>query len=262
MEFVNLCVEPQDKAATELFGGNLKEARHKAKSDIWLGIERLGVNDDSAANPTSSTPHQFHLIRPFLLEAANFMETLSRAIERTSHHTTSVILNSPRSPVRSVSKSCVALALTRHQNLPSLISQSTYLPTLSRSRQTLRIQLLCKDLTATRLYSHSYALSNIRTRNTHTMATSDPSVPLSVSAAPEVAQKQLSGVEASKRLAAYKAVEDHFDVNYKYIGIGSGSTVVYVVEAIAAKGRDVTSRMIFVPTYEILLKLSGFLASM
>lgn len=58
----------------------------------------------------------------------------------------------------------------------------------------------------------------------------------------------LSPVEASKRRAAYKAVEDHFDPFYKYVGIGSGSTVVYVVEAIAAKGRDITSKMIFVPT--------------
>lgn len=55
-------------------------------------------------------------------------------------------------------------------------------------------------------------------------------------------------VEISKRLAAYKAVDDHFDESYSYIGIGSGSTVVYVVEAIAAKGRDVTNRMVFVPT--------------
>lgn len=60
--------------------------------------------------------------------------------------------------------------------------------------------------------------------------------------------KELTGVEASKRLAANKAVEDHFDPSYRYIGIGSGSTVVYVVEAIAAKGRDVTSKQIFVPT--------------
>jgi len=59
---------------------------------------------------------------------------------------------------------------------------------------------------------------------------------------------ELAGVEASKRRAAYKAVEDHFSPDYKYIGIGSGSTVVYVVEAIAALGRDVTSRQIFVPT--------------
>jgi len=57
-------------------------------------------------------------------------------------------------------------------------------------------------------------------------------------------------IEESKRRAAYKAVEEQFDTSYKYIGIGSGSTVVYVVEAIAAKGRDVTSKMIFVPTGE------------
>jgi ribose 5-phosphate isomerase A len=59
---------------------------------------------------------------------------------------------------------------------------------------------------------------------------------------------ELSPIEASKRRAAYKAVEDHFDPSYRYIGIGSGSTVVYVVEAIAEKSRDVTSKMIFVPT--------------
>ncbi len=58
----------------------------------------------------------------------------------------------------------------------------------------------------------------------------------------------LSKIEQSKRLAAYKAVEDHFDLSYRYVGIGSGSTVVYVVEAIAGKGRDITSKMIFVPT--------------
>ena len=60
--------------------------------------------------------------------------------------------------------------------------------------------------------------------------------------------KELKGVEASKRLAAYKAVEDHWDPSFRYIGIGSGSTVVYVVEAIAAKGREVTSKQVFVPT--------------
>jgi ribose 5-phosphate isomerase A len=60
--------------------------------------------------------------------------------------------------------------------------------------------------------------------------------------------RTLSPVEASKRRAAYKAVEDHFDPSYKYVGIGSGSTVVYVVEAIAEKGPEVTSKMTFVPT--------------
>jgi ribose 5-phosphate isomerase A len=62
------------------------------------------------------------------------------------------------------------------------------------------------------------------------------------------AARQLSPVEASKRRAAYKAVADHFDPSFRYIGIGSGSTVVYVVEAIAEQGKDITSKMIFVPT--------------
>jgi ribose 5-phosphate isomerase A len=81
------------------------------------------------------------------------------------------------------------------------------------------------------------------------MATSDPETPASINAAPSsIEHPKLSKVEESKRRAAYKAVEDHFDPSYRYIGIGSGSTVVYVVEAIAAKGRDVTSKMIFIPT--------------
>ena len=86
-------------------------------------------------------------------------------------------------------------------------------------------------------------------RNNRSMATSDPSTPASLNAAPPSnSHPKLSLVEESKRRAAYKAVEDHFDPSYKYIGIGSGSTVVYVVEAIASKGRDVTSKMIFIPT--------------
>ncbi|KAI9756908.1 MAG: hypothetical protein M4579_003662 [Chaenotheca gracillima] len=60
--------------------------------------------------------------------------------------------------------------------------------------------------------------------------------------------KQLPPIENAKRLAAYRAVKDHFPHDARYVGIGSGSTVVYVVEAIAALGRDVTSKMTFVPT--------------
>lgn len=61
-------------------------------------------------------------------------------------------------------------------------------------------------------------------------------------------QPQLSPVEHAKRQAAYRAVAEHFNPSAQYIGIGSGSTVVYVVEAIAAKGPEVTSQMVFVPT--------------
>jgi len=62
------------------------------------------------------------------------------------------------------------------------------------------------------------------------------------------AEEQAKLVETSKRLAAYQAVKDHLLPKYTRIGIGSGSTVVYVVEAIAALGRDVTSGMAFYPT--------------
>jgi ribose 5-phosphate isomerase A len=88
------------------------------------------------------------------------------------------------------------------------------------------------------------------------MATSDPNNPASLNATPQIAEHpKLSRVEESKRRAAYEAVKDHFDPSYRYIGIGSGSTVVYVVEAIAAKGRDVTSKQIFIPTGDQASKL-------
>ena len=71
------------------------------------------------------------------------------------------------------------------------------------------------------------------------MATSDSTIPV---------QEQARLVEESKRLAAYQAVKDHLLPAYTRIGIGSGSTVVYVVEAIAALGASATSDMQFYPT--------------
>lgn len=64
------------------------------------------------------------------------------------------------------------------------------------------------------------------------------------------ASEQANLVESSKRAAAYEAVKEHMDLTYTHVGIGSGSTVIHVVEAIAALGRDVTSRMAFFPTGE------------
>ncbi|MCJ1436492.1 ribose-5-phosphate isomerase rki1 [Xylographa pallens] len=54
-------------------------------------------------------------------------------------------------------------------------------------------------------------------------------------------------IESAKRNAAHRAVADHFDPAARYIGIGSGTTIVYVVEAITQLGLD-TSAMRFVPT--------------
>lgn len=53
-------------------------------------------------------------------------------------------------------------------------------------------------------------------------------------------------VEKAKKAAAYRAVDDHFPQNAKVVGIGSGSTVVYVVQRIAQRA-DVAG-VIFVPT--------------
>ncbi|KJZ73351.1 hypothetical protein HIM_07145 [Hirsutella minnesotensis 3608] len=55
-------------------------------------------------------------------------------------------------------------------------------------------------------------------------------------------------IETAKRLAAFQAVEDNLLPSCKYIGIGSGSTVVYVVEAIVSKGPAFYGGMTFIPT--------------
>ncbi|KAF4966686.1 hypothetical protein FSARC_5675 [Fusarium sarcochroum] len=55
-------------------------------------------------------------------------------------------------------------------------------------------------------------------------------------------------VESAKKLAAYQAVNDHLDSSYKLVGIGSGSTVVYVVDAIVSKGPEFFKGMTFIPT--------------
>ncbi|RMX90759.1 hypothetical protein D0867_15239 [Hortaea werneckii] len=43
---------------------------------------------------------------------------------------------------------------------------------------------------------------------------------------------ELSAVESAKRKAAYRAVAEHFRSDMRFVGIGSGSTIVYGVEAI------------------------------
>jgi ribose 5-phosphate isomerase A len=54
-------------------------------------------------------------------------------------------------------------------------------------------------------------------------------------------------IEAAKQAAAIEAVKNHFPANPRFVGIGSGTTIVYVVEAIKTCGVDV-SRVGFVPT--------------
>lgn len=187
------------------------------------------------------------------------METQVRVLERTIHSTTTHFSRRPKVAStqlqtvlpRSLGRHCSRIFIYRRP-VKTITTISVLVPHLPSILQT---PILHYTGFATRRLSAShpsYPSRRTPRRSQHSMATSDPSVPASINAAPPSHQepKPLGGVEASKRLAAYKAVEDHFDTSYKYIGIGSGSTVVYVVEAIAAKGRAVTSRMIFVPTYE------------
>ncbi|KAF8513034.1 putative RKI1-D-ribose-5-phosphate ketol-isomerase [Gautieria morchelliformis] len=54
-------------------------------------------------------------------------------------------------------------------------------------------------------------------------------------------------LEAAKRLAAFTAVDKHILPHHKVIGIGSGSTVPYVVERIITQG-SVNSHRVFIPT--------------
>ena len=53
-------------------------------------------------------------------------------------------------------------------------------------------------------------------------------------------------VEEGKKLAAYRAVDEYIKPDHKVIGIGSGSTVVYVVERILQKPE--LKHIVYVPT--------------
>ncbi|KAL9627951.1 MAG: hypothetical protein Q9164_007440, partial [Protoblastenia rupestris] len=55
-------------------------------------------------------------------------------------------------------------------------------------------------------------------------------------------------IETAKLNAANLAVREHFPPNPSYIGIGSGSTIVYVVEAIKALNHPNIANIAFVPT--------------
>lgn len=79
-------------------------------------------------------------------------------------------------------------------------------------------------------------------------AASDMAGNTSVSASLPKANPNLSIVEAAKRLAAYKAVEAHVKPTDKVIGVGSGSTVVYVVEALLTQDKKINDERVFIPT--------------
>lgn len=57
-----------------------------------------------------------------------------------------------------------------------------------------------------------------------------------------------SGVEAAKRLAAYRAVDEYVTADGMRVGVGSGSTVVYAVERLGALAKEKGWHFTCVPT--------------
>ncbi|KAK0444231.1 ribose 5-phosphate isomerase A-domain-containing protein [Desarmillaria tabescens] len=58
----------------------------------------------------------------------------------------------------------------------------------------------------------------------------------------------LSVIERSKQLAAWTAVDQHIKPEHRVIGVGSGSTVPYVVERIVMQGYEANKDRVFIPT--------------
>ncbi|KAF8625697.1 hypothetical protein AX15_005266 [Amanita polypyramis BW_CC] len=65
---------------------------------------------------------------------------------------------------------------------------------------------------------------------------------------PVPTEKAAEIIEQSKRLAAYTAVDNHVKPEHKIVGIGSGSTVPYVVERIVQQGKEANRERVFIPT--------------
>lgn len=59
---------------------------------------------------------------------------------------------------------------------------------------------------------------------------------------PSKAAKTLSPIEQAKRLAAYRAVDVHVKPHHRVIGIGSGSTVPYVVDRLLEQGEEANKK--------------------
>ena len=71
--------------------------------------------------------------------------------------------------------------------------------------------------------------------------------PSSDVADPSIMAQALSGIEAAKRKAAHQAVDDYVQ-NGQVVGVGSGSTVVYVAERLAERAKKEGLKLICIPT--------------
>ncbi|KAF9364995.1 ribose-5-phosphate isomerase rki1 [Mortierella sp. NVP85] len=55
-------------------------------------------------------------------------------------------------------------------------------------------------------------------------------------------------IEQAKQKAAYQAVDEHVLPSHRVIGVGSGSTVVYVINRLRERDPELNAKTVFVPT--------------
>lgn len=82
-----------------------------------------------------------------------------------------------------------------------------------------------------------------------------------MSTTPDASASAAQLIEKSKLLAANRAVTEHLSPTYRHIGIGSGSTVIHVVDVISKLGPAITGPMTFYPTGDQsrdLIQAAGF----
>lgn len=146
-----------------------------------------------------------------------------------SHHTSfPLVPDLAKAP----SDSCTVRPLVKTVNIYKLSVQS--LPAISRRATTARPT---KPILPGRLQIFHKSTFTTNAAEAHPSTTRIP--PLTPIMALDI--------EAAKKAAAQEAVRNHFPENPRFVGIGSGTTIVYVVEAIKELGKDV-SRVGFVPT--------------
>jgi len=109
----------------------------------------------------------------------------------------------------------------------------------------------CLRMTATQtitvVSSKDQSMSQVQPQHSNALPV-QPSLEVAHTSAVPAAAAAEKIIEQSKKLAAYTAVDQHVRSEHKIIGIGSGSTVPYVVDRIVQQGKEVNKDRVFIPT--------------
>jgi len=109
----------------------------------------------------------------------------------------------------------------------------------------------CLRMTATQtitvVSSKDQSMSQVQPQHSNALPV-QPSLEVAHASAVPAAAAAEKIIEQSKKLAAYTAVDQHVRSEHKIIGIGSGSTVPYVVDRIVQQGKEVNKDRVFIPT--------------